>query len=395
MFPHHDNEMAQAEAYHQCCQWVNYFLHAGHLHIKGLKMSKSLKNFITIRQALQEHSPRQLRLMFLMQPWDKPMNYSDQTVDDAKAKERYFKNFFGSVKSVLRNDFVKEFQGYTSEDRTVMEALNAAQEKVHAALLDNFKTYDVIQHLVDLVLECNKYLTSVEKPKNLLVKKVAIYLTKILRILGVVQGSDIIGFGESATEGGASKEDTVSPYVDAFVDFRENIRMAAKSKGTPGDFLKVCDDVRDETLANLGIRVEDSGEKSVWKMDDPAVIRKEIEEKRQMAKEAAAKKLGAKVDRLTADLQKAQIARVAPAEWFKVGENAEKWGTYDDDGKPLTTKDGKELSKSQQKSIKKELSNQEKAHQKLLKAAGDQGIESHIAKIEEELAALKLQVSDN
>lgn len=34
-------------------QWVNYFLHAGHLHIKGLKMSKSLKNFITIRQALQ------------------------------------------------------------------------------------------------------------------------------------------------------------------------------------------------------------------------------------------------------------------------------------------------------------------------------------------------------
>ena len=89
MFPHHDNEMAQAEAYHQCCQWVNYFLHAGHLHIKGLKMSKSLKNFITIRQALQEHSPRQLRLMFLMQPWDKSMNYSDQTVDDAKAKEKY------------------------------------------------------------------------------------------------------------------------------------------------------------------------------------------------------------------------------------------------------------------------------------------------------------------
>ena len=36
MFPHHDNEMAQAEAYHKCCQWVNYFLHAGHLHIKGL-----------------------------------------------------------------------------------------------------------------------------------------------------------------------------------------------------------------------------------------------------------------------------------------------------------------------------------------------------------------------
>jgi cysteinyl-tRNA synthetase len=47
-FPHHDNEMAQSEAYYGCRQWVNYFLHAGHLHIEGQKMSKSLKNFITI-----------------------------------------------------------------------------------------------------------------------------------------------------------------------------------------------------------------------------------------------------------------------------------------------------------------------------------------------------------
>jgi cysteinyl-tRNA synthetase len=63
-FPHHDNEMAQSEvtrflawviplvdfrqAYHNCGSWVNYFLHTGHLHIDGLKMSKSLKNFITI-----------------------------------------------------------------------------------------------------------------------------------------------------------------------------------------------------------------------------------------------------------------------------------------------------------------------------------------------------------
>ena len=50
-FPHHDNELAQSEAYYGHQQWVNYFFHAGWLKIKGLKMSKSLKNFITIRQA--------------------------------------------------------------------------------------------------------------------------------------------------------------------------------------------------------------------------------------------------------------------------------------------------------------------------------------------------------
>ena len=45
-FPHHDNELAQNESCHHCQQSVNYFLHAGRLDINGLKMSKSLKNFL-------------------------------------------------------------------------------------------------------------------------------------------------------------------------------------------------------------------------------------------------------------------------------------------------------------------------------------------------------------
>lgn len=326
-----------------------------------------------------------------MQPWNKPMNYSDQTVDDAKTKEKYFKNFFGTVKSLLRNDFVKESQGFNPADRALSESLRSIQFKVHSAFLDNFKTYDAIQHLVDLVLECNKYLTAETKPKYLMVKKVAIYITKILRVLGVVQGNDIIGFGESASDGGASKEDTVSPFVDAFVDFREQIRVAAKSKCGPGDFLKHCDEVRDETLANLGIRIEDSADKSIWKMDDPEVIRKEVEEKRQKALESAAKKRMAKIERLTTDLQKARDAIVPMTELFKVGANSEKWGSYDEAGKPLTAKDGKELSKSQQKAIKKESNNQEKAYKKLVKAAGDQGIDKYVEKIVEQLEELKLK----
>jgi cysteinyl-tRNA synthetase len=48
-FPHHDNEIAQCEAYHDSPDWCPTFIHAGHLHIKGYKMSKSEKNFITIK----------------------------------------------------------------------------------------------------------------------------------------------------------------------------------------------------------------------------------------------------------------------------------------------------------------------------------------------------------
>lgn len=59
MFPHHDNELAQSEAYHGCKQWVNYFIHTGHLHIEGLKMSKSLKNFISIDVGVAFVEPRE------------------------------------------------------------------------------------------------------------------------------------------------------------------------------------------------------------------------------------------------------------------------------------------------------------------------------------------------
>ena len=394
MFPHHDNEMAQAEAYHQCQQWVNYFLHAGHLHIKGLKMSKSLKNFITIRQALQEHTPRQLRLMFLMQPWNKPMNYSDQTVDDAKAKERYFYNFFGAAKSVLRRDFVAERQGWTAADRALSESLLQAQEKVHQSLLDNFKTYEAIQTLVDLVQECNKYMAAEEeeeKPKNLLVKKVAMYVTKILRVFGTVEGCDDIGFGDSSTGGGGSKEAVVGPFVDAFVQFREKVRVAARSKSSPGELLAHCDDVRDTALASLGVRVEDSTETSVWKMDDPEVIRKEVEEKRRKAAEVAAKKRQSKIDRLEQELAKLKLAAVPPAELFKTGAQADKWGSYDDSGKPTTTKEGEPLSKSQQKATAKELKNHEKSHEKLVKAAGEKGVDAHLAALARDLEQIKLE----
>jgi cysteinyl-tRNA synthetase len=57
-FPHHDNEIAQSEAYYNCDNWINHFWHAGHLHIEGKKMSKSLKNFISIQHILGEYNHR-------------------------------------------------------------------------------------------------------------------------------------------------------------------------------------------------------------------------------------------------------------------------------------------------------------------------------------------------
>ena len=94
-FPHHDNELAQSEAYwsepdhkHQH-QWVNYFMHMGHLSIQGSKMSKSLKNFTTIREALGrgDWTPRSLRIVFLLGGWKEGIEITDELVKAGSAWE--------------------------------------------------------------------------------------------------------------------------------------------------------------------------------------------------------------------------------------------------------------------------------------------------------------------
>lgn len=80
-----------------CQQWVNYFLHSGHLAIDGLKMSKSLKNFITIREALTEFSARQIRLLFCLQAWHRPMTFNNASREEMVTKEATLKNFFQNV----------------------------------------------------------------------------------------------------------------------------------------------------------------------------------------------------------------------------------------------------------------------------------------------------------
>ena len=95
-FPHHDNELAQSEAY--WCdqhhggehQWVNYFIHMGHLGIQGAKMSKSLKNFITIRQELSREGgldSRAMRIIFLLGGWKDGIEITDMLRKEASAWE--------------------------------------------------------------------------------------------------------------------------------------------------------------------------------------------------------------------------------------------------------------------------------------------------------------------
>ena len=187
-FPHHDNEIAQTEAHYSSDQWVNYFLHAGHLHIKGLKMAKSLKNFITIREALTKFSPKQIRIMFLLQQWDRPVNFSDQTLNEARDKENRINSFFARVDQVGRNmPIATSVQKWDEKDKLLAQAILASQERVHACLCDNFDTPSAMEALERCIGAVNQYLIEQsELPKYPLLLRAKDFVSSILSVFGVI-----------------------------------------------------------------------------------------------------------------------------------------------------------------------------------------------------------------
>ncbi|EQB61022.1 cysteinyl-trna synthetase [Vairimorpha apis BRL 01] len=98
-FPHHENEVAQCQAYFNK-KWCNYFMHTGHLNINGLKMSKSLKNFTTIKSILTKCSPIQLRILFLYHHWNSDMSYEEEQLKFAESVEKKIFNFVENVNVV-------------------------------------------------------------------------------------------------------------------------------------------------------------------------------------------------------------------------------------------------------------------------------------------------------
>jgi len=123
-------------------------------------MSKSLKNFITIKHILTEYNARQVRFLFLLHNWDSLMNYTtEKSMPEAVEKERQCSEFFKNVKAILRQCNIKTtVQKWSARDYELNEILTRAQTTVHARLADNFDTAEAVKSLSELVTATNTYL---------------------------------------------------------------------------------------------------------------------------------------------------------------------------------------------------------------------------------------------
>ena len=396
-FPHHDNELAQSEAYwahsHSHEQWVNYFLHMGHLSIQGSKMSKSLKNFTTVRESLErkEWTPRSLRIVFLLGGWRDGIEITEDLINTSTSWEEKVNNFFIKTKDP------SAMQG-SGTDTSLAAALETAKSTVHEQLCDSFNTPGAMSAISELITKYNSADKSTLKPED--VEAVARFVTSMVNIFGLngTATADSVEIGWSgidipneakpflyplstmrdslrqaarSQEGvtsaqvseivsqGSTQEQEVSekskPYANLLTDFQTKVSSLEKSDNIGKDILALCDRVRDIDLFDVGIYLEDRD-------NQPALVRPVTRELIQARQEKAARAQQKQIEKANKEkeaLQRLEKGKLSHLEMFRTNE----YSAWDDDGIPTCDAAGEEINKSRGKKLRKDWERQKKMHE--------------------------------
>ncbi|MFH1837801.1 MAG: cysteine--tRNA ligase [Candidatus Omnitrophota bacterium] len=238
IFPHHENEIAQAEAA-TGKGFAKYWMHNGLLTVNGEKMSKSLGNYITITDFLGKHEDTDvLKIAFLNSNYRSPVDYTDDKMEASKTSKERIKTFFKKAMDYkgVHDRIPRVVYGKKTED---------LREKFKNAMNDDFNTPLAMSVIFEAVKKGNEALAE-GKDDALTVSVISDLRDLILEV------SDIFGlsFSEESIDDGFRKE------IDLLVRKRETAR---KNR----DFGN-ADKIRDELIAK-GVTVEDTSEGPVWR----------------------------------------------------------------------------------------------------------------------------------
>ena len=362
-FPHHDNEIAQTEAHDDSKQWINYFLHTGHLKIEGLKMSKSLKNFKKITDFISLYTPNAFRLYFCNSKWDGDMDFTENGLSMASANDKKISEFFQNIKVWSRENDLKKTLKLDNEDSALNNFFLEAKKNIHAYFCDNFNTPGVVSTILDLIKKTYEYQEKTEKVKTLklhLIYTVGKYISDILKCLGLVYNTDFVDYFRTSGEGDSNKnaEEILTPYMDVLTKFRHEVKNAIVVEKDEKKILKLCDQLRDDILPELGVRIEDKGnEGSLWKFFDKEQYMKEKEKEKEL-------KENKKKQKEEEAKQREMKLSMSAKEYYAT--LTDKYSAFDELGIPIKNAKGNDISKEQYNKLKKEFAKHDKQHQKWL-----------------------------
>jgi cysteinyl-tRNA synthetase len=234
-FPHHENEIAQSEAL-TGGSFARYWMHNGLVRIDDEKMSKSLNNFLTIRDVLAQYSGEEIRTFIIGSHYRSPLNYMTESLDAARASLRRFY-------TALRG---RTLGTAGSADYSVDDAYVA---RFVAAMDDDLNTPEAMSVMHEIAGALNKEST-LDSDRSI---QLANTLVSVGRRLGILESD-----AEAVLQGGGGVDGPSNNEIEALIEQRIASRAAK-------DFAK-SDEIRDE-LAALGVILEDAGGKTSWRRE--------------------------------------------------------------------------------------------------------------------------------
>lgn len=157
-FPHHEAEIAQAEAITGIKPYVKYWVHAGLLTINGQRMGRSMGNMVTVIDALKKHSPETLRMWIASTHYRKPLDYNENDLEVAEAKVE-------KIVSIIRR--IKQSKSNAKEDKAFFSGqLQILKSKFYDAFMDDINAPLALTHFFQLISLTNAQIDKGEFSKN-------------------------------------------------------------------------------------------------------------------------------------------------------------------------------------------------------------------------------------
>ncbi len=224
IFPHHENEIAQMESFTGKIPFSTIWIHHGLLRLDEEKMSKSLGNIVSAKDALSKHSSDALRLFFLGSHYRNPLTYSEESI---VAQERAAERLRYAIKEI------PDGADWQIDPSPFREAFLAAMD-------DDLNTPQAIASLFDLAREINK-----SRVEGRSVSSAQNALKEMANILGL-----------TLSDTSARDSADAAPFIELLMEVRSDLRKAKQ--------FALADKVRD-SLAQLGIALEDTPRGTEWK----------------------------------------------------------------------------------------------------------------------------------
>lgn len=221
---HHSCEMQQGNAIFKINEndidCINHFMHFGHLNIPGgHKMSRSLKNFITVPEMMEKYTHNQVRMLFLLHNWADPMDYSEGTMKHSTFYTDLFKNFFLQTKSILLRPTTKRHKKFGSNEMKFFEYLEKVKMNVDVSLRNNIDTPNTIKLLHELVSSLFTYVTTVESSEAYtseeIINDTVRYVKSILDVFGLDD------FNDTNNSNNGSEEKLLKVIQDVRTELRD------------------------------------------------------------------------------------------------------------------------------------------------------------------------------